>query len=60
MVVGFPVFGTGRSSGAGTEMQVWQVWEVGEGFVPARVREYVDRAAALEAVGAREVEGRQR
>jgi ketosteroid isomerase-like protein len=52
MVVGFPVFGTGRSSGVGTEMEIWQVWDVDEGLVPRRVIEYPDRGAALEAVGA--------
>jgi ketosteroid isomerase-like protein len=52
VIVGFRVIGTGRSSGAGTEMEIWQVWEVGEGMVPLRVTEFSDRDAALEAVGA--------
>jgi hypothetical protein len=54
MVTGFEVHGTGRESGTSTEMEVWQVWEVGEGLVPIRVVEYIDREAALKAAGARE------
>ena len=56
MVVGFHVTGTGRRSGARTELDVWQVWEVGEGMVPVRLTEFPDRGAALEAAGAVERE----
>lgn len=47
LVVGFPVVGTGRISGARIEMEVWQVWELDENGIPARVKEHPDRAAAL-------------
>ena len=50
MIVWFPVIGTGRASGAKTEMQVWQVWQLDNG-VPVRCDEYADRAAALKAAG---------
>ena len=65
VIVGFRVIGTGESSGASTEMEVWQVWEVREaselmpprsatglGMVPFRVREFGHRGAALKAAGA--------
>jgi ketosteroid isomerase-like protein len=52
VIVGFRVTGTGRTSGAGTAMEIWQVWELREGMVPFRVREFHQRAEALEAVGA--------
>jgi ketosteroid isomerase-like protein len=52
VIVGFRVTGTGRTSGAGTAMEIWQVWELREGMVPFRVREFNHRAAALEAAGA--------
>jgi ketosteroid isomerase-like protein len=52
VIVGFRVTGTGRTSGAGTAMEIWQVWELGEGMVPFRVREFGQRAAALDAAGA--------
>ena len=51
MLVGFPVIGTGRVSGIRVEMEVWQVWQLGESGIPARVDEYPDRAAALMAAG---------
>jgi ketosteroid isomerase-like protein len=51
LIVGFPVIGTGRISGIRVEMEVWQVWQLGEGGIPARVDEYPDRAAALKAAG---------
>jgi ketosteroid isomerase-like protein len=54
MITGFDVVGTGRSSGTSTKMQVWQLWEIGEGFVPVRVVEYIDRSAALKAAGLEE------
>jgi hypothetical protein len=49
LIVGFPVIGTGRTSGIRIEMEVWQVWQLGETGIPARVEEYPDRAGALEA-----------
>jgi ketosteroid isomerase-like protein len=52
VIVGFQVTGTGRSSGAGTAMKIWQVWELGEGMVPLRVSEFAQRGAALEAANA--------
>ena len=51
VIVGFRVTGTGRSSGASTEMEIWQLWEVAEGLVPVRMTEYISREAALEAAG---------
>jgi ketosteroid isomerase-like protein len=60
MIVGYRVIGTGRRSGVGTEMEIWGVWEVGEGMVPVRVDEFPDRAAALEAAGIEEPAGRER
>ena len=51
VIVGFPVVGTGRTSGARVEMEIWQVWDLEEGGVPVRVREYTDRHAALSAMG---------
>ena len=50
-VVGFPVIGTGRTSGVRIEMEVWQVWQLDERGIPARVKEYSDRSAALRAAG---------
>ncbi|HEU4980492.1 MAG TPA: hypothetical protein VFT14_04685 [Solirubrobacterales bacterium] len=35
LIPGFPVIGTGRTSGASTEMEIWQVWEIGEGWCPS-------------------------
>ncbi len=57
VIVGFRVTGTGRSSGAGTSMEIWQVWEVGEGMVPLRVTEFTDRDTALAAAAGQEREG---
>jgi ketosteroid isomerase-like protein len=51
LIVGFPVIGTGRTSGVRIEMEVWQVWDLGESGIPAHVKEYPDRTAALRAVG---------
>ncbi len=53
MVVGFRVTGTGRTSGAGAEMEIWQVWEIRDqgGLTGSRVREFTDRREALEAAG---------
>jgi ketosteroid isomerase-like protein len=60
LIVGFRVIGSGRTSGAGTEMEVWQVWEVREnedGLTVTRVREFNDRGQALEAAGVAEPAG---
>jgi ketosteroid isomerase-like protein len=54
VVTGFRVTGSGRSSGVGTEMQVWQVWELREGLVPSRVTEFENRDDALRAARAAE------
>ena len=51
LIVGFPVVGTGRASGVRIDMEVWQVWHLGEAHMPIRVNEYADRAAALRAAG---------
>ena len=51
LIVGFPVVGTGRASGVRIDMEVWQVWHLGEAHMPIRVNEYPDRAAALRAAG---------
>ena len=51
LIVGFPVIGTGRTSGVRIETEVWQVWQLGEGGIPLSVKEYPDRAAALSAAG---------
>jgi hypothetical protein len=58
LIVGFSVTGTGRSSGASTEMKIWQLWELTDQLVPIRVTEFGSRSAALEAGGAKErIEG---
>jgi ketosteroid isomerase-like protein len=54
VIVGFQVTGTGASSGAGTEMEIWQVWEIAEGLRPLRIKEFPDRRTAIEAAGAKE------
>jgi len=53
LVVGFRVIGTGRASGAGSEMEIWQVWEVRDqaDLTATRVREFTDRREALRAAG---------
>lgn len=53
VVAGFRVSGTGRTSGAEAEMEIWQVWEVRdqEGLTVTRVSEFIDRRDALEAAG---------
>jgi ketosteroid isomerase-like protein len=51
LIVGFPVIGTGRTSGIRIEMEVWQVWQLGEHGIPVHVKEYPDRAAALRGAG---------
>jgi ketosteroid isomerase-like protein len=54
VIVGFQGIGTGGSSGAGTTMDIWQVWEMREDLVPSQISEFFDRRAALEAAGAEE------
>ena len=53
LVAGFRVTGTGRTSGAEAEMEVWQVWEIRdqETLTVASVREFADRKEALEVAG---------
>jgi ketosteroid isomerase-like protein len=50
LVVGFPVTGTGRTSGAALEMEIWQVWEVAGG-IPRQLKEFHDRSEAMSAAG---------
>jgi ketosteroid isomerase-like protein len=62
MIVGFRVTGTGRTSGAGTEMEIWQVWQVredDEGLTMTSVTEFPDRRDALEGAGIAEPAGRE-
>jgi SnoaL-like protein len=49
MVTGFEVTGTGRTSGARVEMEIWQVWEFDERMLPRRLVEFHDRSAAFDA-----------
>jgi ketosteroid isomerase-like protein len=58
VIVGFRVIGSGRSSGAGTEMEIWQVWHVSGQLVPSAVAEFTNRQDALEAAGVAESGGR--
>ena len=53
LVAGFRVTGSGRTSGAEAEMEIWQVWEIRdqEGLTVTSVREFTDRQDALEAAG---------
>ena len=53
VVVEFRVTGTGRTSGAETEMEIWQVWEVQDpaDLTVTRVTEFSSRREALEAAG---------
>ena len=53
VVAGFRVTGTGRTSGAKAEMEIWQVWEIRdqEELTVTRVTEFTDRREALEAAG---------
>ena len=62
LIVGFRVIGSGRTSGVGTEMEIWQVWEVREnedGLTVTTVREFNDRGQALQAAGVAEPAGRE-
>jgi ketosteroid isomerase-like protein len=56
VVVGFRVAGTGRTSGAVGEMEIWQVWEIRDqdNLTVTRVTEFTTRREALEAAGLRE------
>ena len=55
VVAGFRVAGTGRTSGAVVEMEIWQVWEIREdNLTVTRVTEFTNRREALEAAGLRE------
>lgn len=56
VVTGFRVTGTGRTSGAEAEMEIWQVWEVRDqdGLTVTSVAEFTDRREALEAAGVSE------
>jgi len=53
VLVGFRVAGTGRTSGAVAEMEIWQVWEVRDQDDPTvtRVTEFATRREALQAAG---------
>ena len=55
LVAGSRVTGSGASSKADTTMEIWQVWDLGEGLVPLRITEFLDRSAALEAARGDEV-----
>jgi ketosteroid isomerase-like protein len=57
LIVGFRVTGSGRSSGAGTEMEIWQLWKVhtgDDGLSTTSVTEFNDRQEALEAAGVKQ------
>jgi ketosteroid isomerase-like protein len=58
VIVGFRVTGSGRSSGAGTEMQIWQVWQVSDELVPLGVTEFTNREDALNTAGVMESSAR--
>jgi hypothetical protein len=61
VIVGSHVTGTGRSSGAEAEMEIWQVWQVREledGLTVTTVTEFNDRPEALEAAGITEAGAR--
>jgi ketosteroid isomerase-like protein len=53
VVAGFRVAGTGRTSGAGGEMEIWQVWEVQDedNLTVTRVTEFTNRREAVAAAG---------
>jgi len=61
VIVGSHVTGTGRSSGAGAEMEIWQVWRVrtqDDAPIVLSVIEFNDREEAMEATGIREASAR--
>ena len=43
------ITGTSRGAGVPVEIEVWEIWEVGDDLLPTRVRQFTDRDAALEA-----------
>jgi ketosteroid isomerase-like protein len=53
VVAGFRVAGTGRTSGAVGEMEIWQVWEFRDrdDLTVTRITEFATRPEALEAAG---------
>jgi hypothetical protein len=53
MLAGFRVAGTGRTSGAAGEMEIWQVWEIQgqDALTVTRVTEFTKRREALRAAG---------
>jgi ketosteroid isomerase-like protein len=53
VVAGFRVAGTGRTSGAEAEMEIWQVWEIRDQGDPTvtRVTEFTNRREAIAAAG---------
>ena len=53
VLVGFRVAGTGRTSGAVGEMEIWQIWEIRDqdNLTVTRVTEFTTRHGALEAAG---------
>ena len=61
VIVGSQVTGTGRSSGAGAAMEIWQVWRVrtsDEAPIVLSVIEFNDRQEAMESAGMREAGAR--
>ena len=54
MIVGFRVIGNGRNSGAGTEMEIWQVWQLSDELTPSAVSEFANRETALDEAGVTE------
>jgi hypothetical protein len=56
VLAGFRVTGTGRTSGAIGEMEIWQVWEIRDqdNRTVTRVTEFTTRREALEAAGLEE------
>ena len=53
VLAGFRVAGTGLTSGAVVEMEIWQVWEIRDqdNLTVTRVTEFTNRRDALEAAG---------
>ena len=53
VIVRFRVSGTGRTSGAKAEMEIWQVWAIRDqdALSVRSVREFTNRREALEAAG---------
>jgi ketosteroid isomerase-like protein len=61
VIVGSHVTGTGRTSGAGAEMEIWQIWRVrtpDDGPIVLSVTEFSDRQEAIEAGGISEASAR--